>query len=81
MKTTATITAGRFLSICIAIASFAAAPARAETMGELYEKAKAEKTLVFYAGGPTAPYEGRIKQFQAAFPGIRVSVRVASAMF
>jgi ABC-type Fe3+ transport system substrate-binding protein len=67
MKTTA--------AICIAIASLAAAsPAPAQTMGELYEKAKAEKTLVFYAGGPTAPYEGRIKQFQAAFPGIQVSV-------
>jgi ABC-type Fe3+ transport system substrate-binding protein len=67
MKTTA--------AICITIASLAAAaPARAETMGELYEKAKAEKTLVFYAGGPTAPYEARIKQFQAAFPGIQVSV-------
>ena len=59
----------------IAIASLVTAvPARAETMGELYEKAKAEKTLVFYAGGPTAPYEARIKQFQAAFPGIQVSV-------
>jgi ABC-type Fe3+ transport system substrate-binding protein len=62
-------------AICIAIASLAtASPAHAQTMAELYEKAKAEKTLVFYAGGPTAPYEARIKQFQAAFPGIQVSV-------
>jgi hypothetical protein len=29
---------------------------------------------VFYAGGPTAPYEARIKQFQQKFPGIQVSV-------
>ena len=74
MKTTATIIVGRFLSACVAIASFAAAPACAETMEQLYEKAKAEKTLVFYAGGPTAPYEARIKQFQEKFPGIQVSV-------
>ena len=43
-------------------------------MEQLYEKAKAEKSLVFYAGGPTAPYEARIKQFQEKFPGIQVSV-------
>jgi ABC-type Fe3+ transport system substrate-binding protein len=65
MKTTA--------AICIAIASLAT-PAHAETMEQLYEKAKTEKTLVFYAGGPTAPYEARIKQFQQRFPGIQVSV-------
>ena len=48
--------------------------AAAETVEQLYEKAKAEKSLVFYAGGPTAPYEARIKQFQEKFPGIQVSV-------
>jgi ABC-type molybdate transport system substrate-binding protein len=52
----------------------AQAGAHAETTEQLYEKAKAEKSLLFYAGGPTAPYEARIKQFQAAFPGIQVSV-------
>jgi ABC-type Fe3+ transport system substrate-binding protein len=46
----------------------------AETVEQLYEKAKAEKSLLFYAGGPTAPYEVRIKQFQERFPGIQVSV-------
>jgi ABC-type Fe3+ transport system substrate-binding protein len=50
------------------------ANAGAETVEQLYEKAKAEKTLVFYAGGPPAPYEARIKQFQEKFPGIQVSV-------
>src|SRR5262245_51524410 len=66
---------GRLLPACIAAALLtAAAMARAETVEQLYEKAKAEKSLLFYAGGPTAPYEARIKQFQAAFPGIQVSV-------
>ena len=68
-------TVGRLLPACIAIALLSAAvAARAETVDQLYEKAKAEKSLVFYAGGPTAPYEARIKQFQAKFPGIQVSV-------
>jgi ABC-type Fe3+ transport system substrate-binding protein len=68
-------TFGRLLPACVAVALLTAAvAARAETVEQLYEKAKAEKSLVFYAGGPTAPYEARIKQFQAKFPGIQVSV-------
>ena len=66
---------GRLLPPCIAVALLTAiATARAETVEQLYEKAKAEKSLVFYAGGPTAPYEARIKLFQEKFPGIQVSV-------
>jgi ABC-type Fe3+ transport system substrate-binding protein len=67
--------ASRLLPICIAAALLtAAAIARAETVDQLYEKAKAEKSLTFYAGGPTAPYEAKIKQFHEKFPGIQVSV-------
>ncbi len=63
------------LSLLAGIVALCALPhARAETTAELYQKAKAEKSLTFYAGGPTAPYEARIKQFQAKFPGIQVSV-------
>ena len=66
---------GRLLPACVALALLTAAvAARAETVEQLYEKAKAEKSLVFYAGGPTAPYEARIKLFQEKFPGIQVSV-------
>ena len=69
MTTTITMT------ICIAAALLTtAATVRAETVEQLYDKAKAEKSLVFYAGGPTAPYEARIKQFQEKFPAIQVSV-------
>ncbi len=61
--------------LLIALAFAVAAPAaRAETMSELYEKAKGEGALVFYAGGPTAPHENRIKQFEARYPGIKVRV-------
>jgi ABC-type Fe3+ transport system substrate-binding protein len=73
MTSAAAMTVGRLLRIGIAGVLLTVA-ARAETVDQLYEKAKAEKSLVFYAGGPTAPYEARIKQFQEKFPGIQVSV-------
>jgi ABC-type Fe3+ transport system substrate-binding protein len=66
----------RLLPSCIAasLLLLTAAAAHAETVDQLYDKTKAEKSLVFYAGGPTAPYEARIKLFQEKFPGIQVSV-------
>src|ERR1043165_3256827 len=48
--------------------------ARAETLDELYQKAKAEKEVVFYSGGPAAPHENRAKLFMQQFPGIDVKV-------
>src|SRR5215203_5728675 len=33
--------------------------ARSETLEELYQKAKAEREVVFYSGGPAAPHENR----------------------
>jgi ABC-type Fe3+ transport system substrate-binding protein len=69
--------AGRLTWIGIAAAlliATAQVETQAETFEQLYQKAKGEKSLVFYAGGPTAPYEARIKQFQEKFPGIQVSV-------
>ena len=57
-----------------ALLLFAAASSRAETLNQLYEKAKLEKTLVFYSGGPAAPHENRAKEFMQKYPGIAVSV-------
>src|SRR5260370_40525692 len=68
---------GQRLSAALALAaavSLTATGARAETLDELYDKAKLEKSLVFYAGGPAAPHENRAKEFQQRFPGIAVSV-------
>src|ERR1700728_3060609 len=48
--------------------------AHAQSMAELYEKAKSEGALVFYSGGPAAPHEARAKIFMQQFPGITVSV-------
>jgi ABC-type Fe3+ transport system substrate-binding protein len=55
-------------------ALLAGAAARAESLDELHAKAKAESTLILYAGGPTAPWEARAKEFAQRFPGIQVSV-------
>jgi ABC-type Fe3+ transport system substrate-binding protein len=51
----------------------AVAPARAESVDELYEKAKAEQTLVFYGAGPAANYDRWIREFQERFPGVKVA--------
>src|ERR1700761_8006003 len=48
--------------------------ARAETMDQLYAKAKGEGALLFYSGGPVEPYERWSKEFMQRFPGINVSV-------
>jgi ABC-type Fe3+ transport system substrate-binding protein len=50
------------------------AAAHAETMDELYAKAKPESKVVFYSGGPVAPYERFAKDFEQRFPGVAVSI-------
>src|SRR6266568_5010257 len=51
-----------------------AAPARAESMDALYEKAKLEKTLVLYGAGPTGSHDRWIRDFQQRFPGVSVAL-------
>ncbi|AMN44230.1 ABC transporter substrate-binding protein [Rhodoplanes sp. Z2-YC6860] len=65
--------AGRLVlaSIAVALLPF---HARGETLAELYEKAKADKEIVFYSGGPAAPHESRAKLFMQQYPGIEVKV-------
>ena len=46
----------------------------AETLDELYAKAKAEKSLVIYAGGPVTNYEPLAREFESKFPGLTVSI-------
>ena len=72
-----TTTSSRLLPACLALAALLpldGGGARAETLDQLYEKAKAEKEVVFYSGGPAAPHENRAKLFMQQFPGITVSV-------
>jgi len=58
----------------VAAVSLAGAAARAQSADQLYAKAKDEKTLVFYSGGPSEPYERMAKDFEQSYPGITVSV-------
>src|SRR5580658_4305275 len=61
--------------VCAATAAFARAPmVRAQSLDELYLKAKVEGALAFYVGGPTAPWEGRLKGFEEKYPGIKVRI-------
>jgi ABC-type Fe3+ transport system substrate-binding protein len=62
------------LLLCAASFVATATPARAETLDELYQKAKTEKEVVFYSGGPAAPHEARAKLFMQQFPGVTVKV-------
>jgi ABC-type glycerol-3-phosphate transport system substrate-binding protein len=67
-------TIGQLLPAGALLVAIALPGAKAETLAELYEKAKAEKDVVFYSGGPAAPHESRAKLFMEQFPGITVKV-------
>jgi len=43
-------------------------------VAELYEKAKNEKSLVIYAGGPVTNYEPLAREFERKFPGLTVTI-------
>jgi len=66
--------ASRLALASLAVAALLPFRAGAETLAELYEKAKAEKEVVFYSGGPAAPHENRAKLFMQQYPGIEVKV-------
>jgi ABC-type Fe3+ transport system substrate-binding protein len=58
----------------VAAGVIASPAARAQDADQLYAQAKNEKALVFYGGGPAAPYERMAKEFEQRYPGIAVSV-------
>src|SRR5258706_10773500 len=62
------------LPACAALAVLVSPAAYGEPLDELHQKAKAEKEVVFYSGGPAAPHENRAKLFMQQFPGIAVKV-------
>lgn len=47
---------------------------RAQTIDQLYQAAKAEKTVVLWGAGPTAGYEAAAHAFEQQFPGVTVSL-------
>jgi ABC-type Fe3+ transport system substrate-binding protein len=47
--------------------------AGAQSIDELYGKAKEEQTLTLYGAGPTGSHERWIRDFEQRFPGVRVA--------
>jgi ABC-type Fe3+ transport system substrate-binding protein len=58
----------------LAIGMTAASPASAQSLDDLYAKAKGEGAFAFYVGGPTAPWEARAKIFEGRYPGIKITI-------
>ena len=57
------------------VAALCATPGYADSLDELYQLAKQEKTLVMWAAGPSAGYERAARAFEQRFPGITVSLK------
>src|SRR5215469_3762813 len=64
----------RRIAAGMAAAALLAGAARAETTDQIYAKARQEKALVLYAGGPTAPWEKFADEFKQRYPGIEVAI-------
>jgi ABC-type Fe3+ transport system substrate-binding protein len=64
----------RAIIMVAAALALAAGAASAESANALYQKAKAEGTLVLWGAGPTAGYETAVKAFEAKYPGIKVEI-------
>src|SRR5216683_2817297 len=60
--------------LALALTTLVTSSMHAETLDELYAKAKAEGALHIYGGGPARLYEGWIKEYEASFPGIKVTL-------
>jgi len=58
----------------IAVLAAGTAEARAQSMDELYQKAKLEQTLVLYGAGPTGSHDRWIEDFEQRFPGVKVAL-------
>jgi ABC-type Fe3+ transport system substrate-binding protein len=74
MLVTSMRTALRWPSAFIAAFALLGASGQAETLDELYAKAKHEKSLVIYAGGPVSNYEPLAREFEGRFPGLTVTI-------
>jgi ABC-type Fe3+ transport system substrate-binding protein len=64
----------RAVPLAVALLTASAGWAQAETMDELYAKAKLEKTLVLYGAGPTGSHDRWVKDFQERYPGVTVQL-------
>jgi ABC-type Fe3+ transport system substrate-binding protein len=57
-----------------ALSALCCTVASAETIDQIYEAAKVEKTLVLWGAGPSAGYEAAARAFEQQYPGITVTL-------
>jgi len=48
-------------------------PTHAQSIDELYQKARVEKTVALYGAGPTGSHDRWVKEFEQRFPGVTVT--------
>jgi ABC-type Fe3+ transport system substrate-binding protein len=66
------------ITILVSLAAAAAVlssgpPLHAQSMDELYEKAKLEQRIALVGAGPSEPYEHWIREFQERYPGVTIA--------
>ncbi|QDW40529.1 extracellular solute-binding protein [Bradyrhizobium sp. KBS0727] len=66
--------AGRVASALVLIVCATSNAAWGQSLDELYAKARNEKTLELYTGGPVAPFEAAAKEFEQRYPGIHITI-------
>ena len=73
MLSSATRTYRLAFSLFVIVAWVPLSAVRADTIDELYEKAKVEKALVFYTGAGSGAAKATAEAFEKRFPGIAVT--------
>lgn len=73
MLSSATRTYKSAFSLIVLVACIPFSAAQADTIDELYEKAKADKALVLYTGAGSAAAKATAEAFEKRFPGIAVT--------
>jgi len=62
------------LATAAVLSASCCAAALAETIDQIYEAAKAEKSLVLWGAGPSAGYETAVRAFEQQYPGVTVTL-------
>jgi hypothetical protein len=63
----------RSLLLSVAALMCCAPQLRAQSLDELYAKAKLEQSLALVGAGPAEPYDHWIREFQQRYPGVTIS--------
>jgi ABC-type Fe3+ transport system substrate-binding protein len=73
-RTTVALTSKSSLLALLGVLTVGIAPSGAQSLDEIYQRAKVEGAFTLYVGGPTAPWEERARTFEQRYPGIKISI-------